>query len=292
MSYLNSNKCWVCSSGNLKLVKKSNIKFPLSAVDFKITDSNYGYTGDIYCCLDCGFHQCMTMPEVLNFYIDMEDPLYEMTRAQRAIQEKNILGSIKRKPPGARLLDVGAGSGIMVEVAKQEGYKACGVEPSISLQKKADELGLNVISGTVSALERSDRYDVITSIDVLEHVSDPVNLLKEINYFMSEDGLAIIVTPDRKSFFASLLGWRWWHYRIAHIGYFDKSTLELALTQAGLTPISLKRPIWYLPANYIFDRLMKYLPKIFRCKSPQFLEKIVIPLNLRDSLLVVCKKTP
>ena len=78
----------------------------------------------------------MTMPEVLNFYIDMEDPLYEMTRAQRAIQEKNILGSIKRKPPGARLLDVGAGSGIMVEVAKQEGYKACGVEPSISLTEE------------------------------------------------------------------------------------------------------------------------------------------------------------
>ncbi len=60
--------------------------------------------------------------------------------------------------------------------------------------------------------------DIITSIDVLEHVFDPVNLLRGINHFLSEDGLAIMVTPDRKTFFASLLRWRWWRYRIAYIG--------------------------------------------------------------------------
>lgn len=150
----------------------------------------------------------MTMPDVLKFYVHMKDSLYEMTRAQRAIQEKNILGSVPFRGAGKRLLDVGAGSGIMVEVASQEGYEATGVEPSLSLQKKANELGLNVISGTISNLERHHRYDVITSIDVLEHVTDPINFLQEINHFMSDDGVAVIVTPNRKSFFAKLLGWR------------------------------------------------------------------------------------
>jgi 2-polyprenyl-3-methyl-5-hydroxy-6-metoxy-1,4-benzoquinol methylase len=148
------------------------------------------------------------MPDVLKFYVHMKDSLYEMTRAQRAIQEKNILGSVPFRGAGKRLLDVGAGGGIMVEVASQEGYEATGVEPSLSLQKKANELGLNVISGTISNLERHHRYDVITSIDVLEHVTDPISFLQEINHFMSDDGVAVIVTPNRKSFFAKLLGWR------------------------------------------------------------------------------------
>tara|TARA_R110002049_G_scaffold252264_2_gene427276 strand:+ start:14208 stop:15086 length:879 start_codon:yes stop_codon:yes gene_type:complete len=292
MSAIKKDVCWICARSDLKLVKASNIKLPLSSVDFKITDSNYGHTGDIYSCNNCGFHQCMTMPDVLEYYENMDDPVYEMTRSQRAIQEKNILDVLKRFDTGDMLLDVGAGSGIMVEVATQAGYQACGVEPSIALQRKAGELGHDVISGTIDSLQQDNKYDVITSIDVLEHVSDPVDFLKKINQFLDKEGLAIIVTPDRKSFFARVLGWRWWHYRIAHIGYFDKQTLKLALGKAGLTPVLFKRPVWYLPANYIFDRLMKYIPKIIRCESPGFLKKIVIPLNLRDSILVVCKKSP
>ncbi|MEE9370214.1 MAG: class I SAM-dependent methyltransferase [Sedimentisphaerales bacterium] len=269
----------------MELAKRSNISGILTSQTFAITDSKYGTTGDIHRCKRCGFMQCSKLDDVLKFYEDLKDASYEHGRAERAIQAKRLLRVVQKYRPKGRLLDIGTGSGILVEQAIKMGYDAEGIEPSKWLQGQAEKHGLPVYLGTFPHPELRGPYDVVTVIDVIEHVCRPVSLLSSVRDVVCRDGIVIVVTPNVDSLMARILGWKWWHFRVAHIGYFNRKTLAMALDKAGFRLVSMKRPTWYFTAEYLFERVMTYLPRFLRMPAPSFFREIVIPLNLGDSLL-------
>lgn len=286
MSNLNTPvSCWICGSPNLELAKHSNIQKTLSSEAFAITDSHYGTTGEIQRCRNCGFLQCSNLNNVLSFYEQLEDAPYEQGRAERMLQAKKMIKIVQKYQPQGRLLDIGAGSGILVEQALKMGYQAEGIEPSKWLQNQAQKHGLPVYLGIFPHAQLTGAYDIVTLVDVIEHVSHPVELLSNISQVISEGGILIVVTPDVGSLLARILGWKWWHFRIAHIGYFNRKTLAMALDKAGFKLLSMTRPTWYFTADYLFERVNKYLPSFLRMPAPKFLKNVVVPLNLRDSLL-------
>lgn len=195
---------------------------------------------------------------------------------------------VARNQTRGRLLDVGAATGILVKEALRLGYDAQGVEPSRYLQKCAEAREIPVLLGVLPHESLGGPFDIATLIDVIEHVSDPVGLLREIRQLLVPNGVCIIVTPDVSSVAAKLLGRRWCHYRIAHIGYFCRATLELAAGNAGLRVIDTHRVVGHLPVGYVLARMERYLGLIRWIKFPTTLQKWVIPLNLRDSTLAVC----
>jgi SAM-dependent methyltransferase len=280
--------CWICGAQNLELVKPSNIG-NLTSESFSITDSHYGVTGAIYRCSGCQFLQCSELSEVLPYYENLVDSAYDAGRPERSIQARRILELVPKLQPGGRLLDIGAGSGFLVEQAIQMGYEAEGIEPSSWLQKTAEQRGLRVHLGTFPHRAVTGLFDIITLIDVVEHVSQPLQLLRRIAEALHPDGMAVLVTPDVSSFAARVMGWKWWHFRVAHIGYFNQRNLFLALDKAGLLPILVRRPAWYFRAEYVWDRTHRYLPRILRMAPPHFVAGRVIPVNLRDSWLVICR---
>jgi SAM-dependent methyltransferase len=281
--------CWICNSTNLHLVKKSDITENLNSDNFAITNSDYGKTGELSKCADCGFIQCTDKTDVIQFYEDLEDHEYEKTRNERAIQERKLVQMIKEIKPEGRFLDIGAGSGIMVEEALKLGYDAIGVEPSKWLQNIAVKRGLPIHLGVFPSEEITGKFDVIALVDVIEHVNNPVELIQEISKALKEDGVLMVITPNVKSFVAKSLKWKWWHFRIAHIGYFDPKTLELLGENAGLKIVKRKKPAWYFRVEYLVKRVHHYLPKFLRIPLPSFLNEKVIPLNLRDSLCYLYK---
>lgn len=282
--------CWICDSANVLLERRGNISTPLQPELFQITAADYGITGDIYRCGNCDFLFCPTVGHVLDQYEKMADTTYEDTRSQRALQAKEILKVIRAYKPTGKLLDIGAGSGILVEQALKVSYSASGVEPSIALSRTAQELHLPVVTGTLPQPEFFGRCDIVTLIDVIEHVDAPLALLRDAAACMNNDAICVIVTPDVSSLAARLMGNKWWHYRLAHISYFNQKTLQRLLGRAGLDIVSISRPGWYFPASYLAERCMQYLPAMLRVKIPAVFERITVPLNLFDSLLVVVKK--
>jgi hypothetical protein len=66
-------------------------------------------------------------------------------------------------------------------------------------------------------------------------------------------------SPDVESLTARLLRERWWHFRLAHVGYFSEATLTQA-ANAGLRVVSRRRPKWFLPVGYLAERGWAYLP--------------------------------
>jgi SAM-dependent methyltransferase len=279
--------CWICGGSDLRLVKKGNLDAALASSDFAITDSRYGLTTDIFRCAACGFLECCNQQDVLGFYEKLEDHSYEEGWAQRSLQQKKLLSVLPATTPGKRLLDIGAGIGMLVEQAAHLGYAAEGVEPSEWLSGRARQRGLRVHQGIFPHPEARGPYDVVTLVDVIEHVPNPVQLLDSIRAVLAPGGIGLIVTPDAGSLAARLLGWRWWHYRLAHIGYFTKSTLNSALNKAGLKAQRWGRPAWYFRGDYIFERALSYSP--IKIKPASWMTRVTVPLNLADSIYVICK---
>lgn len=282
--------CWVCGSEKFSLFKKSNIEKDLNAKMFSISDSHYGVTSDIYRCGDCGFLQSHSIDSALSFYEELIDSSYEESRKARSIQARGLLNIIKKYKPKGTLLDVGAGSGILVKQAFDFGYKASGVEPSKWLVQKANEYNLPVHLGTLPHQNINEQYDIVTFIDVIEHVVDPINILNGLEKVMKKDGILVVVTPDVGSFFAKIMSKKWWHFRIAHLSYFNHKTFKIIFERIGLEPVKLYRPSWYFPLDYLVERLNTYLPKALKVPSKPFLRKITIPLNLGDSMLGIFKR--
>ena len=179
------------------------------------------------------------------------------------------------------MLDIGAGSGIFVEQALRLGYDAEGVEPSEWLVNRSRERGLPVHRGVLPLEAVTAPFDVVTLIDVIEHVTDPVRLLRDARDVMKPGGIGLVVTPDVSSIAARLMGPRWWHYRVAHVCYFAPSTLERALTLTGFKPLRRFRPAWYFTAGYLLDRLAVYFKPV-RYLNTRLAAQFTVPLNLYD----------
>jgi 2-polyprenyl-3-methyl-5-hydroxy-6-metoxy-1,4-benzoquinol methylase len=212
------------------------------------------------------------------------------TKGPRLLQAQGLLQRVAAYRSSRRLIDMGAGTGILVEQALSAGYQAEGVEPSRPLFERALARGLPLYHGVLPASGVQGPYEVAMIVDIIEHVEDPVRLLTRVAEILATDGIVVVVTPNIGSLAARLLGRHWWHYRIAHIGFFNRATLALALTLAGLAVVSVSRPAWYFPASYLAERVMVFFPKALRIRPPTFLSRLKVRLNLFDSLTIIARK--
>ena len=295
------SRCWICGSGSTHPFKETDIGRSLVSEDLTITDSRYGVTLELERCRDCGFvfarqHE---MADLVALYEDLEDSAYEQTQDCRARQMRRLLDRARQLYPRAKtVLDVGAAAGLLVAEARRAGYEAPGVEPSRSLVDAARRMhGVELIQG-VYPHPRIDgeRFDVIFLVDVVEHVGNPLELLKACRDGLSPEGILVVVTPDVGSVAARVFGHRWWHYRLAHVGYFNRRSMIRAAATSGLEPVYRCRPTWYFRAKYLAQRLQRYLPiaginkRACRGGVLRRLYETVIPVNPRDSMLVALRR--
>ena len=297
--------CWVCGSPDVRPWRDGVAPAALRATDLRITDARYGTTLPLARCRRCGFvfAPAARRVDLPAMYAALDDEEYVRTSAGRRRQMRRLIRRLQELHPGARsVLDVGAGTGLLVGEARRLGLDAVGVEPSAPLARRARAAGADVLTGTLPHAALAGRQaDLVTLIDVLEHVTDPVALLQQCVARLAPGGLLAVVTPDVRSVVARALQSRWWHYRVAHVGYFSAGTLRRAAGAVGLTEVSRTRPVWYLPLGYLARRLGIYVPvaplrglaRAGRSLRPlRRVARASVPLDLRDSLLVVFRCTP
>lgn len=289
--------CPLCGSGSGTLWKPRNLARALVADDMQPSDARYGITLALWRCEACGFIHAAAadVGELDRLYAEMTDAAYEATQEARALQMRALLATARAWRPGARsLLDVGAGAGLLVREAAARGFAATGVEPSAALVRAGRELNqVELLHGTLphAALD-GRRFDIVALVDVIEHVADPVGLLRRAAAQLAPGGLVLVVTPDIGSVPARLLRHRWWHLRLAHVGYFTRATLRAAAAAASLEVERSSRPRWFFPVDYLVERIGKYLPigpllrGLRRTAGLRRLLQLVVPLNPHDSLVV------
>lgn len=95
-----------------------------------------------------------------------------------------------------KLLDIGCGIGEFIKYCSELGWMAAGVEPAQTQAAFARQRGLNVYHGYFSSIAKeASKYNIVTLLDVLEHVNDPSELLNEIYKSINPDTLLIIRVP-------------------------------------------------------------------------------------------------
>lgn len=98
------------------------------------------------------------------------------------------------------LLDVGCGNGQFIARMRAFGWKVSGIDPDPAAVSYGRSQGIEIHVGTIADLPDSARYDVITLGHVIEHVADPVNLLRECGKRLQPgSGRLIITTPNINS---------------------------------------------------------------------------------------------
>jgi len=299
--YVTSATCWVCGSSATVPFRASTIRHPVNAASVRITDRDYGQTAALLRCTSCGFVFARELPcaDMVGLYRDMNDPEYQAGQKARRVQMRWILETACRCHPHTRtLLDVGAGTGLLVLEARAMGLEPTGVEPSHwCVETAADLNGVTLLEGTLedraSAL---GEYDLVMLVDVAEHVSNPVGLFRQAVAHLAPEGRLVIVTPDIGSFLARAMGRRWWHHRIAHVCYFNRTSLSRALDLCGLE-IECDVPAkWRFEAAYVAARLSRYVPwwagggLLRRMANVSWLKKRQLTLRLHDSRLVVARQ--
>jgi 2-polyprenyl-3-methyl-5-hydroxy-6-metoxy-1,4-benzoquinol methylase len=236
---------------------------PLQPHDLRITDSAYGTTLALRRCRRCGFIFAEgDVADILRLYRQLRDPEYLESSDTRALQMQWLLNHVlERRPTLVSLLDVGAGSGLLVQAARRRGLDALGLEPSQTLVEYASRAGVPIVEGALPTSGLGDRtFDLVTLVDVIEHVAGPVELLAECGARLNPGGVLVVVTPNVRSIPARLMGKRWWHYRLAHIGYFSRPSLEVAASRANLAIVETFSTRWFFRLRYLAERADRYLP--------------------------------
>ena len=109
-----------------------------------------------------------------------------------------------------RLLDVGCGSGKAVRRLRELGWDARGLELDPVAVEAAQAGGLPVDQGDLSTAGLPEAaFDVVTLSHVVEHVHDPLGLLRECRRVLRPGGRIVVVTPNAGSWLHKRYGARW-----------------------------------------------------------------------------------
>lgn len=289
--------CPVCGSHAISLHRKGSLNLSsLSPDSVKITDREYGKVWELWRCRSCTHtfaNPAPTAEFMESLYEQIEDPLYEEEasgRAKNFLPILRVLGKIH--PEKGRIFDVGAATGILLSLAKQLGWDPSGIETSRwSVQTASQKYGLSLQEGDfVKADLPGSTFDAVTMIDFIEHVPEPFMAVAQACKILAEDGTLCVVTPDLKSFAAMAAGKKWWHFRPAHLAYFNRRSLIRLCERAGFEVIKTRRYAWTFSFHYLLSRLplTEFLLKNSFLAS--FSKRIPIKLALKDSLEFYFKK--
>jgi SAM-dependent methyltransferase len=150
-------------------------------------------------------------------------------------------------PPG-RLLDVGCGDGTMLARLRRLGWAGEGteVDPEAAAHARTRH-GLVVHLGPLETLRFPDgTFDAVVMNHVVEHVHDPIALLRECRRILGPGGQLRVVTPNPRSLGHRTFGTNWHHLDPPrHLHLFSRSTLRLSAEKAGFGVAG----VWCTPAN-------------------------------------------
>jgi SAM-dependent methyltransferase len=137
---------------------------------------------------------------------------------------------------GRRVLDVGCGSGEFLQRMRTRGWDVVGVEPDPVAAARARSAELDVRDGSLAdAAFADDTFDAIVLSHVIEHVHDPIALLRECGRVLRPGGVLLIMTPNLERIGHRRFGADWRGLEPPrHLHLFSSRSLSTSVRLAGL----------------------------------------------------------
>ena len=203
--------------------------------------------GALLRCTACGqwVSQCSEARYVLSMQ-EFDDPQGTLPTAESTARRFQLgskwlgkIGQMLAQPAKEiRLLDVGCSSGAFLHIAMQLGYQAEGVEPATRAAQAAQAAGLKVHHGLLQDIGfAAQSFDAVTLFEVIEHLKEPLGLLKECRRILKPGGIMLIGTGNAASWTAAAMGSRWEYLHIdghgGHVSFFNPASMALLAQRSG-----------------------------------------------------------
>lgn len=220
-------------------------------------------------------------------------------------RRKIILTFLKKylkKKHDLKIVDIGCGAGGMIDLLGYYGT-VTGVDKNKHIVHHNKKNGRKVYCGNLDKLNFSDNsFELVTLLEVLEHVNDDMKGLKEVYRILKPEGIFFISVP------AFPILWSSHDYASHHKRRYTKKELEMKLLKSGfdilnisffdsfLFPIIVIYRFWAnligkdkFKSNFInYPPFINSFLKVIFCSEAFFLEKFNFPLGV--SLLAIVKK--
>lgn len=187
---------------------------------------------------------------------------------QRSVVLQHHLSSLSSRT----LLDVGCGEGYALAFFREQGWTVKGIDfSSAGVESKNPACKDVLATGDIFELLQAEMatgrtYDVVWLQNVLEHVIDPLDLLKSLRTLVSPDGLAVVTVPNdcsitqRGALAHQHIDNAFWVAPPDHLTYFDHASLTSAANETGWDCVEMLGdfPVdWFLfhpGSNYVRDK--------------------------------------
>jgi 2-polyprenyl-3-methyl-5-hydroxy-6-metoxy-1,4-benzoquinol methylase len=211
---------------------------------------------------------------------------------------------IKEKNDVKNILDVGCGFGLLSKELKKTYPKLdlYGIEHAKEASQSSHKI-LKLLQCNIEDMVliksklKTQKFDVIIFSDVLEHLYDPVGIIKSYQSVLKQDGIIVVTVPNIANIFSRIaLLFGFFNYSETgvmdktHIRFFNRKNLKQLATESDLKIVSQKYDSiivrWFVPLIKIFIANNKGSGNILDSKLYQFYFKYIRPIEELFSTLL------
>lgn len=218
-------------------------------------------------CSDCGLVYLNPRPVVSEFariypanyhaFEFSEKEFGFVFNVRRRLEAKRLLRWCENLPRDASIIDIGCGDGFHLELLKdfgEKGWRLEGIDADERAAKVAETKGLKIHCGTLENLDLPrESYDLALLIMTIEHVADPVRLLRDARSILRPGGRLVIVTDNTDSLDFKLFKNRHWggYHFPRHWNLFNPKTLRRLAEKTEMEVESLRTQV--SPVNWVYS---------------------------------------
>ncbi len=228
--------CPLCEKSDV--YSRGQILHPVDAkvagVSLNIADMQF----ELYACRQCGFQ--FKYPEIpserLMACYQNSSGYYGNHEADGYSRRFDTMKSlIESRVTGRRVLDVGSWAGAFLNYLG-DGWQRFGLEPSKRAAADAAQHGVTMLGATLSDLPAEmQKFDVISALDVAEHVSKPIGFFSSMAGLLAPGGVMLIETGDTDAWAWKLQGPLYWYCSLPeHVSFYSRKTMAHIAQTTGL----------------------------------------------------------
>ena len=156
-----------------------------------------------------------------SLYAEPDSKFYRLKRRATYRDILKHLGSVLDRNPNASVLEVGTGSGFLIQILEEKYPDAtlCGLEfdPRLVELTRLKVKRAEILQGNAEAFEIGAKFDVVVSCQVIEHLFHPEGMVNCVSKHLKAGGIFIMTTPNLGSIGARVMGVKWHGYRPDHV---------------------------------------------------------------------------
>jgi 2-polyprenyl-3-methyl-5-hydroxy-6-metoxy-1,4-benzoquinol methylase len=248
-----------------------------------------------YRCPRCALLYCpryFSQAQLDSLYAGMAPNTFSIAVDTLRKTQRGYFEVLKRfSPLQGDFLEVGPDIGLMLECCVKEGAfnNFWLFEPNKSVQAALRSVVKDKAFQIFPFMLRTDlipnqQLFVSVMVHVLDHLLDPLTVLKGLKQKMTPSGTLIFVTHDESSLLTRLTGKNWGAYSLEHPQLFNPVSITNLLKEAGYTIITIEKTYNSFPLSYLVNQLMNVLG-LYRIRYP-FKADVTLRLRLGNIITV------